>query len=176
MKRRVWRRGIVVIALAVVAASLTLAAPASAAPKPTPGGGHISIKKGDHLKNGTIAPAAVSCTGTFTPVPQHSTSGGTYGTVHWGGHLNCVGTPGNGHFAEYLYTVVGTGDNEHQVLEDSNGWSGITGSDGTSWYTACYLRTSTRWIASLSATYNGNPYTPAKIWTSVYSLPCGADL
>jgi hypothetical protein len=169
------RRG-VAVALLIPGVVLALAVPVGAEPIRPGGGSHLDIAKGAALPNGSVAPAAVACVSTFTPVPQYSSSGGTYGTVHWGGHLTCSGTPGSGHFAEYLYTVEGTGDNQQYVLEDENVWNGVTGSDGTSWYTACYKKTSTRWIVSLFATYDDLEYTPYPVWSHVYTLTCGADL
>jgi hypothetical protein len=156
---------------AILTAVLVLTSPANLAaadPPTTPASyaGHRGAPKGAAVAD------TVVCGQSFTPVPQYSSSGGRYGTVHWGAHLACVGVPGWGHFAEFLYTIRGNGDNQSYFEVQSEGWSGITGSDGNSWFTACLGNAPTRWIAKIYSEYDNNPYTPYPAWSPVYTLPC----
>jgi hypothetical protein len=151
--------------IAVVLAVAALAAPAAFAAAPHPAATTDAP---------VLTDSVVDCIAQFNPVPQKSTSGGTFGTVHWGGKLSCVGDPGSLSSTVKLYTVVGTGDNQHNVPEDTHTLSAIGLTVGNSWFTACLGTTSTRWIASIASTYNGDQFNPYPGWSSVSTLACAA--
>jgi hypothetical protein len=142
----------------------TLPPGAIAVVHPTP-----TVTAGD----GAAPNLVVTCFVYGNPFPQYSPGGGRYGNVSFGAKLSCQGTPGAGHFALFLYTLSGHGDNESKFLEDSEPWDGITGTDGGSWQLGCMGNVSTRWIFSVYALYDGQPYTPYPAWSPVETIPCG---
>ncbi len=73
-----------------------------------------------------------------------------------------------------LYTLQGTGDREHKVLEETQFFQRVSSGDGDSWFTTCLGTTNTRWETAIYASFNQNPFTPYPGWGSVYTLPCAA--
>jgi hypothetical protein len=152
----------ILLAASVTLAGLVAPQPAHAAAPPAPS----TFAAADNV---------VDCIAQFNPVPQKSSSGGTFGTVHWGGKLSCVGDPGSLHSVVTLYSVVGTGDNQHNVQEDQHTLNAIGLTVGNSWFTACLGTTSTHWIASIASTYDGDQFNPYPGWSSVSTLACAAS-
>jgi hypothetical protein len=123
-----------------------------------------------------------SCVANFTPVPQYSSSGGSYGTLHYGATVNCTGNVVKPLWLWLrVYHVEGNGDFEHNVEQiglDYNLGPRTTQTLATPGppSVACLGRTSTRWILSLQAKWNGiylkNSAGQTTAWSPVETLPC----
>jgi hypothetical protein len=133
--------------------------------------GHLQIPT-TAPKGAVTASGVDECNSYANPSPQYSSTGGTYGTVHWGGKVICTEV-GEIYISTNLYTIQGNGDNEHYVFEDEKVLDQVGSYVGGTWTTACLSSTSTRWIMNIGASWNGIQFNPYPAWTSVYTLPCG---
>jgi hypothetical protein len=114
------------------------------------------------------------CWANAAPVPQYSSSGGTSGTVHYGAQIIC-NTVGTLWFELKLYTVVGSGENQHNVWQETRTLGPLVDyARGSSWFEPCFGNASTRWITSRQPTWNGVAFNPPIQWTSIITLPCGS--
>ena len=139
MRRRVLQ--VAVAALLLLTGTIGSQTAASAAdPKPHGGGTLL----GKEVKKADInSKALVSECDTFgNPDPQFSASNST---LHWGLRTECTGSVASQSLSGDLYTVVGNGDNQHNVWQDFGSSSSLT------WYTSfsivrsCILRVTGRW-------------------------------
>src|SRR5262245_3916948 len=132
----------------------------------------LASKQKDAHPNLSSAPGDIACIGQFNPQPQFSSSGGVYGTFHWGGKVT-YNWPGTIFINVRIYTIQGNGDNQHYVFEDEGSTQPtVAFTDGRSWFNACLNNVSHRWIAAAHFTYDNITFDPDPLWSSVQTLPC----
>jgi hypothetical protein len=115
--------------------------------------------------------ADVECFAQAAPVPTYSASNKA---VQWGASIIC-NTPGTLLIWTSLYTVVGSGENAHNVGQDTKSVGPrVDAFMGNSWGEPCLASQGNAiWIASRTPTYDGIAFNPPTQWTVPKTLPCG---
>jgi hypothetical protein len=157
--------------LAITAVTLIVLAavspPAAASSDLAPPDGEVSRTSHD-------AAVTRECWGGLRPFPQLDTSSPR--RIHVGGRIDCSYTDTGLWFTINMYSIVGTGDNEHRVFEQQFKHPKTVGSYiGRSFQLACIGTTSTRWIPNIYAGTDGiGNLLPYPSWGPVYTFACGA--
>lgn len=165
---RRWPRLVVAALAAVLIVMGGGATPALAAPDDI----FLGSIQGDDGAGDALAETYV-CQLFANPVPQYSTAGGTYGTVHWGGRIACTGTPAVTLYLKMdLMQLVGTGENAHPEQQETHTKNSSGMALAGSWYTGCFNNASYKWQIRGWAKRNGTAFVPYPGLSAWYTLPC----
>jgi hypothetical protein len=113
----------------------------------------------------------IVCVVSSSPVPQYSSSGGTYGTVHYGAHMSCD-TSGALVVTTELFEQQVNHPGSPLTLEDTRYLRGAGTSIGGSWYHACLTDTQMAWVTYIYASWNGIDAQPSPLSSGNQILNC----